>query len=61
MHSQEFASRGCTILLLMLSTIVGTISAFAQEPPALSLNAVQPYSAEFEYFLNWSCPDSVDT
>lgn len=52
MHSQEFASRGCTILLLMLSTIVGTISAFAQEPPALSLNAVQPYSAEFEYFLN---------
>lgn len=30
MKSQKFGGRGCAILLLMLSTIVGTISAFAQ-------------------------------
>lgn len=39
-----------TALLFSLAVLCGPASAVAQQP-ALSLDAVQPYSAEFEYFL----------
>lgn len=38
-------------LVLMLLAILGTELAFAEKPSGLSLAAVQPYSAEYEYFL----------
>lgn len=63
---------GRLLLLPLLLTVVGLQSATAQESPELSLAAVAPYSAEFDFFLEgesgelvqagtWSDQVSVDS
>ena len=52
MKSPKMYNGGKVLLLSILLAITSVELVVAQEPPALSLAAVTPYSAEFDYFLD---------
>jgi len=51
MTSSTPVPRGKSLLLSILLPFIGIAPVAAEEPSTLSLKAVMPYSAEFDYFL----------